>query len=174
VKDPFYKRCKCLGEDGLKERGNRCPKLRRADGSWNPRHGTWYYTLELPPGPNGKRKRMRRGGFATRDEAQADRDRAKDKARKGADPSNRLTVGQYLTRWVAQRPDLKPTTRRNYCICIGTYLVPLLGHIELARLRADDIADAFATIRQWNDQLAAGNPVRSEAVAAMIPRRRAQ
>lgn len=99
MKDASYKRCKCRREDG-KEFGPRCPKLRRTDGSWNPRHGTWYYTLDLPSGAGGKRKRMRRGGFATRDEAQADRDQAKAKLRKGADPSNRLTVGEYLTRWL--------------------------------------------------------------------------
>jgi hypothetical protein len=36
VSDPFYKRCKCRESDG-RELGARCPKLRRADGSWNPR-----------------------------------------------------------------------------------------------------------------------------------------
>ena len=159
MKDAIYKRCKCRSEDG-KELGPRCPKLRRTDGSWNPRHGTWYYTLDLPAGAGGKRKRMRRGGFATREEAQADRDQAKAKIRKGADPSSRLTVGEYLTRWLEGRLDLKRTTQRNYRMSIGTYLVPLLGHIELSRLRPTDITEAFATIRSWNEELAAGRPVR--------------
>jgi integrase len=160
MSEPFYKRCKCRGDDG-RELGAKCPKLHRSDGSWNPKHGTWYYALELPAGVAGKRRQMRRGGFAIRDDAEAARDQARAKLRKGADPASRITVGEYLTRWVEQRPDLKRTTLRNYRLAIGTYLVPLLGHIELARpLQAADIADAFATIRAWNGELAAGRPVR--------------
>ena len=73
---------------------------------------------------------------------------------------SRVTTGQYLTDWLAGRVDLKPSTRHNYGVSIRTYLVPLLGHIPLARLQPEHIADAFATIRQWNEALAAGKPVR--------------
>ncbi len=67
--EPVYKRCKCRGADD-KDLGANCPKLKRADNSWNPKHGTWYFALELPPGPNKKRRpRMRRGGFETREAA---------------------------------------------------------------------------------------------------------
>ena len=47
--DPIYKRCKCRDADGKKELGNDCPKLKRADGGWASKHGTWYFALELPP-----------------------------------------------------------------------------------------------------------------------------
>jgi integrase len=160
VSDSIYKRCKCRDDDG-KERGSDCPDLRRRDGAWAARHGTWYFALELPLGPNGKRRsRMRRGGFATREDAEAARDTAKDKLRKGADPSIRKTTGEYLTEWLAGRVDLKPTTRHNYGVSISTYLVPLLGHIQLGHLQPEHISDAFATIREWNAELAAGRPVR--------------
>jgi integrase len=62
-----YKRCKCRG-DGKQELGNKCPDLRRKDGSWNPSHGTWYGKLELSAGPGGERVILRTGGFATQDE----------------------------------------------------------------------------------------------------------
>jgi len=160
VSEPVYKRCKCRDADG-KDTGASCPKLKRADGSWNPKHGTWYFALELPPGPSGKRRpRMRRGGFATRDEASAAREAARTTIRKGADPSVRQKTGEYLTEWLKRRPDIKASTRHGYEINISTYLVPLLGHTYLGRLSRDDIADAFATIRAWNDELAAGRPVR--------------
>jgi integrase len=158
--EPVYKRCKCRDENG-KDIGAGCPKLKRADGSWNPRHGTWYFALELPPGLNGKRRpRMRRGGFATREEATAAREQAKAQLRKGTDPSARPTTGRYLTGWLAGRVDLKPTTRHNYAASISTYLVPLLGHIPLNQLAPEHIATAFAQIREWNQSLAAGKPVR--------------
>jgi hypothetical protein len=52
-----------------------CPKLRRGAGGsgWNHRHGVWYYQLELPPTVTGKRRKpLRRGGFATQEEAEAE------------------------------------------------------------------------------------------------------
>ncbi|MBB6551271.1 hypothetical protein HD593_006066 [Nonomuraea rubra] len=61
-----YKRCKCR-QDG-RELGARCPKLRRANGSWNPHHGTWHGKEEVPAGPDGKRIYLRLGGFATETE----------------------------------------------------------------------------------------------------------
>jgi integrase len=61
-----YKRCKCRGEDG-KELGARCPKLRRRDGSWNPKHGTYYGKTIIPVPPGEKRADLRAGGFATQD-----------------------------------------------------------------------------------------------------------
>ncbi|MET8987735.1 site-specific integrase [Nonomuraea wenchangensis] len=58
-----YKRCKCR-EDG-RELGAKCPKLRRANGSWNPNHGTYYGKAEVPSGPDGNRVYLRCGGFAS-------------------------------------------------------------------------------------------------------------
>ena len=158
-RDSTYKRCKCRGDDG-RELGAGCPRLHRSDGSWNPKHGSWYYTLDLPAGAGRTRRRMRRGGFSTREDAERALDDARAKLRKGGDPSLRITTGEYLEKWIATRIDLKPGPRRNYRLAISTYLVPLLGDIELARLRSEDISDAFATIRQWNALLAAGKPVR--------------
>lgn len=159
--DSVYKRCKCRGPDG-KEAGPDCPKLRRGDGSWNPRHGTWYFALELPPGPGGKRRpRMRRGGFATREDAEAAQKAARRVIEKGADPSVRVSTEAYLRRWLAGLADLKPTTVRNYRITVDTYLIPLLGHIPLRQLTRDHVAGAFDAIRQWNQALASGKPVRS-------------
>jgi integrase len=65
-----------------------------------------------------------------------------------------------LTEWLDGRLDLKASTRRSYSLIIKTYLAPLLGHIELERLRAADITRMFTTIGQWNSALAAGHPVR--------------
>jgi len=55
---------------------------------------------------------------------------------------------------------LKASTRRGYWLNIKTYLVPLLGHVELDRLRAADVTGMFTAIGQWNAELAAGRPVR--------------
>jgi integrase len=103
---------------------------------------------------------MRRGGFATREEALAARDVARGKLRKGADPAGREKLGQFMTGWLAGRADLKQTTRRGYTLIIGTYLVPIAGHIELDRLGRAEVSGIFDTIGEWNAELAAGRPVR--------------
>jgi len=82
VKGSTYKRCGCLDEDG-KQLGARCPKLRRRDGSWNPRHrSTWYYQVSYP-GRDGKRVQHPVGGFATEPEAQAALERRRRRSAAG-------------------------------------------------------------------------------------------
>jgi hypothetical protein len=44
--------CRCRDTDG-RDLGDRCPKLKRRDGTWNPNHGTWFARKELPPAPDG-------------------------------------------------------------------------------------------------------------------------
>jgi integrase len=63
VKVTTFKRCRCRGEDG-RELANRCAQLRRADGSLNPRHGTWSWNVK----PTGE-VRIRRGAYRTEAEA---------------------------------------------------------------------------------------------------------
>ena len=164
MKDPTYKRCRCRDEGG-RELGPRCPKLRRADGSWSARHGTWYFRLEMPPGPGGKRRpALRQGGFDSQAGALAAWEGARDKLRRGADPSLRLTTSRWLDEWLARCVDLKPTTVHAYQTHIRLYLKPLLGHIPLDKLDAGDITEMFAEISRWNEDLAAGNKRRPHQV----------
>lgn len=64
-----YKRCKCRGDDG-RELGAECLKLKRANGSWNPNHGTWYGKTDIPAA-EGRRQALRAGGFANQDDMRA-------------------------------------------------------------------------------------------------------
>src|SRR6266700_77737 len=73
-----YKQCGCRDGRG-KRLGQQCPKLRRRDGAWSRDHSTWYYQLELPPGPGGTRRApLRRGGFPGQATAQHELERARD------------------------------------------------------------------------------------------------
>src|SRR5688500_14910764 len=73
MKGSTYKRCKCRDDSG-KEIGAACPRLRRADGAWNPKHGAWYFRLELPVAEGERRQVMKRGGFDSQKKAEAARD----------------------------------------------------------------------------------------------------
>ncbi|CAO5240347.1 site-specific integrase [Frankia sp. AgKG'84/4] len=66
-----FKRCGCTDPVTGKRLNGTCPKLRRKDGkTWSPSHGTWYYAVDLPPGPDGTRNHRRRGGFTSSAEAE--------------------------------------------------------------------------------------------------------
>lgn len=172
MKGSTYKRCKCRGDDG-KELGAQCPKLRRKDGSWNPRHGAWYYRLELDAGPGGKRRTLRRGGFASEADAAAAMDEAKVKEARGGNAQQKVLVGDYLDEWIATRRGLSRSTHRRYSIHIRKYLKPHLGHIELDRLRVKHLSEMFDAIEADNDIITAEQEQRRALRDAAAAARRA-
>lgn len=138
-----FKRCKCR-ENG-RELGTKCPKLRRPDGSYAPNHGSWYYRVEAEPGENGKRRIVRRGGFPTRAAAAEAAEAARGRARAGADITRKLTMGQYLTEWLAGL-SVRKSTLRSYRQHCNTLWIPKLGRIEVAALRRHHVAEALDTL----------------------------
>ncbi|WP_084265241.1 Arm DNA-binding domain-containing protein [Actinomadura macra] len=145
MKGSTYKRCRCRGADG-KEIGADCPRLHRKDGSWNPRHGTWYFQIELEPGPNGKRRKLRRGGFESEDDAEDAMDEAKEKEARGGNAQADELTGPYLDDWLKAHKGLRRTTRQLYEGHIRNYLKPHLGHIRLHRLRVKHLDAMFEAI----------------------------
>lgn len=72
-----FKRCSCINPDTGGQWGQACPVL-RPGGAWSQDHGSWYYRHELPRDPHGARRPLRRGGFATQDEAQQELDHLRE------------------------------------------------------------------------------------------------
>ena len=73
----IFKRCGCRApiatDDGTvvkRQLGASCPQLKRADGAWNPAHGTWWFHLEVPDPATGRRGNIRGGGHTTRRDAE--------------------------------------------------------------------------------------------------------
>lgn len=138
-----YKRCPCPAVALRNADGKRvnCPK----------RHGSWFYAHELAPGPDGKRRQTKRGGFATERGAQRALTDALDRVGKGTYiPAGKTTVGAYLATWLAAKADLRATTRLSYAGHVEKHLVPLLGGIRLDELRPEDIERAYAAILAGN------------------------
>ncbi len=103
-------------------------------------HGSWYAALELPAGPDGHRRRLRRSGYPTRAAARAALQAWHNPARPV------LTVGQWLTRWLTTRVHFRASTLRAYESHVRLYLLPHLRGIPLADLQADDVAAMLAAI----------------------------
>ncbi|KUL31409.1 tyrosine-type recombinase/integrase [Actinoplanes awajinensis] len=66
-----FKICRCKDPHTGKPLRNNCPRLRRANRSWNPAHGQWAYQLELPTTVEGRRRQLRPAtGFDSQADAQ--------------------------------------------------------------------------------------------------------
>ncbi|WP_433433060.1 tyrosine-type recombinase/integrase [Nonomuraea sp. CA-141351] len=93
---------------------------------------------------DGQRQRIRQGGYADPEEAQA-ADRALAAAdRDGAGAG--CTVGEWLARWLASKDALRPSTRQGYATHIRLYLIPQLGRILLHQLSSRDANGLLAAL----------------------------
>jgi integrase len=144
-----FKRCGCRDHVTGRLLGAGCPNLRSA------RHGSWYFSADLPS-RSGERRRVRRGGFATRAAAVAALE-----ALTGPVPAaaRGVTTGEWLGRWLASRVSLRASTSRGYAAHVRGYLVPYLGGIPLAELSPADVQQMFAAIIRG--EAALGRPVRA-------------
>src|SRR6266487_2792927 len=102
-----YRRCGCVDPVTGRQFGRVCPRL--AGG----RHGSWYVGVELPAGLDGRRRRIRRGGYPSRKAAAAVL--ASLRAPRLGDAGGRmLTVGDWLAHWLVSRTGTAPSTVRGY------------------------------------------------------------
>jgi hypothetical protein len=89
------------------------------------RHGSWYLRLDLPTGPDGRRRRIRRGGYASPRAAVAAL--AAIRGPDGAEPGRTITTVDWLEHWLASRTSLAASTIRSYAGHVRLYLKPYLG-----------------------------------------------
>jgi integrase len=126
------------------------------------KHGTWCYVVELPRGPDGRRRQTKVGGFPTERHARAALNDATARIERGTFVQvSRTTVATYLDDWLEGKAALRASTRRSYAETIDLYLKPALGHHRLTDLRDHHIADLYAAMRQLGtvDQAPPGSPL---------------
>lgn len=155
----YYRQCACrepvIGEDGTpildacgrpKRRllGAGCPKLDQKG------HGRWYFYFELEAGEGGKRQRVRRGGFPTKDAAKAKASEVYREAVKGTDVLSNATVGEDLEAWLKRKRSLARTTSHGYEDHVRLYLEPHLGHIKRRDLKLRHVEAMYDAIEREN------------------------
>ena len=146
-----YRRCGCVDLATGRQYGRACPRL--AAGG---RHGSWYVRLELPAGLDGRRRRIRRGGYPSRAAAMAVL--ARLRAPRPGDTGTRiLTVGDWLAHWLVSRTATAPSTVRGYAAHVRLYLTPYLGEVLLGELSVTQVQAMFAAIIRQHHAL--GTPV---------------
>ena len=113
------------------------------------RGDSWFFRIDLPPGPDGKRRQRRASGFATEREARRALAQAKvdiDAGRLRHGP--RRTVADLAAEWLeAVQPNRKASTFSNYGWLMRAYVVPRIGRIRLDRLSPADVQKLYSELR---------------------------
>jgi integrase len=133
MKGSVSKRCKCPADYDAKGRRKSCRKP----------HGSWTFLVDA--GLNvetGNRQQIRRSGFRSKEEAEAELAKflvAVDTGQVAHD--RKLTVEAYLLSFLAAKEaaGMRPTALRSYTQHVHSYLIPHLGRIRLGDLRGHHI-----------------------------------
>ncbi|MFI6396167.1 tyrosine-type recombinase/integrase [Nonomuraea sp. NPDC050540] len=142
AKGTTYKTCACKDPATGSRLDKSCPRLRitHADGGqrWSSTHGTWAYQLELPAHADGKRRTpLRRRGFTTLEDAEAELDHARGLLTLDPDPAVRRQITALMLsviKTTKQLPDTEEVRRKvrthqdlNRHITVGEWLEEFLG-----------------------------------------------
>ncbi|MFI6184291.1 tyrosine recombinase XerC [Nonomuraea sp. NPDC051191] len=106
-----FKTCSCRDEATGKKLGKACPKLRRPGGGerWSSAHGRWAYQLELPAHADGRRRNpLRRRGFATLEEVEAELEHARALLALDEDPHIQRKVAELMLATLKDTKALPP------------------------------------------------------------------
>ncbi len=118
-------------------------------GHFKKRGASWYFWVELEPGPDGKRRQKSRGGFKTRKEAERAFAELRDEIRRGSyvEPS-KLTLNRFLEEeWLpAIRASVRPSTLRFYAQNVASYIKPTIGRTLLPNLTAAKLNAFYADL----------------------------
>jgi integrase len=113
------------------------------------RYDRWRIRWELPPDPyTGERRRGSQAGFPTR--RSADRRLAEIMGEVSAATyvaPSRDRLGAYLTGWLTAL-SVKPTTLDNYRTAAEVHVIPRLGGIALADLRAEHVDQLYRELER--------------------------
>lgn len=110
--------------------------------------GLWCVRIELPPGPEGKRRQK---VVCRRDKKQALAEMTalkKDLDKYGDLPTSSLTLERWLRRWIDDIApnEIRPKSYAAYKSTVDGWLIPLLGRRKIDSLSADHVREMFKQI----------------------------
>jgi integrase len=103
----------------------------------------WAYVLRVPDETTGRTKPLWVGGFTDEKSAKLARDKARvSLGNRDYIPPTKLTLGEYLTKWLSTKK-VAPLTLRGYEQIVRNHLISHLGNIKLQDIRAFHIQALF-------------------------------
>ena len=122
---------------------------------------TWTAVVDLPRDPvSGKRRQKRISANTKREVERLSAELIQSVASNHYADAGRMTMAQYLEQWhESTASKVRDTTHRRYGDLIRLHVVPVIGHIKLAKLSPLDVQHLY------EDRLSAGL---SSSTVAMI------
>lgn len=121
--------------------------------------GTWWFVVDLGPGPDGRRRQARRRGFPTKKAAQEALDAVRVTAREGTFVAPaRMTVAAYLDQWLdgmvtaGARRSTVTSYRRN----MRLHVVPHIGGRQVQTLGPLDLDRVYAVLSKTGNRKTGG------------------
>jgi integrase len=108
--------------------------------------GHWAIVIDVRDAATGKRKRKWHSFKGTKREAQTECAKLIAEIRNGTalDPA-KVTLREYLERWLAHMAtQVSPRSAENYREVVEHWIAPALGIVKLAKLRPEQIAQAYS------------------------------
>lgn len=135
-----------------------------ASGHITKRGTSWRVVVDAGVDPStGKRRQLTRTVQGSRREAEATRNRLLNEIAEGRAARTRATVGDLLEAWfAASEAEWSPRNALENRRVLDSVLIPALGTVKLARLKASDL-DAFYG-RARSGKLRAGRPLAASTV----------
>lgn len=110
------------------------------------RGNRWAVVVDIGRGPDGKRIRKWHSGFELKRDAEVARIEILSRLQAGTYiPPSKLTVGEYLDRWLESRTNIADTTRVTYRHEVRR-IADLLGPRQLLQLQPQEVAAAYAKL----------------------------
>ena len=108
---------------------------------------TWVFIYYIYD-ENGKRKQVWKGGYKTKEEAEADLKKYQAMAALGKiKPSSSDTLEKYLNKWFeSHKKTLEPSTINGYNTNIQNHIIPALGKIKLKDLKPSKVQQFYTML----------------------------
>src|SRR4051794_33473609 len=113
------------------------------------RNGTWWFVVDLGPGPDGRRRQGKRRGFQTKAEAQAAIDELPVSGRQGAlvPPARRRRGDCLAVEWLpAIRVTIEESTWASYERYMRLHVIPHLGGVRFGAIDAGMLNRLYADL----------------------------
>jgi integrase len=115
----------------------------------DPKTGTWWFVVDLPPDVRGRRRQAKRRGFPTKKAALEALDELRSAARRGTFVApQRQTLRAFLVDdWLpAMRRELEESTWEDYERKVRLHVVPYLGGAQLQTIDAGSLNRLYANL----------------------------
>jgi integrase len=122
----------------------------RGEGSISQRpDGVWEAKISLGYDGNGKRRRVTVYGTSKKEVQNKLLERQSDLGRGVDVTAGRITLAQWLTRWLAMvKPTVEPNTYLPYERHVRLHIVPVIGSVQLCLMKRGDVINFYQELTQ--------------------------